>query len=61
LRFLALPTCDPKDLLVLECAIAAQADVIISGDEDLLTLKSFQGIPVINPSEALRRIGLEGN
>lgn len=30
---------DPKDDIVLACAIAAQADAIISGDKDLQVLK----------------------
>ncbi len=49
---------DPDDLRVLACAVAAQADAVVSGDEDLLSLKSFQGIPIINAREALQRIGL---
>jgi uncharacterized protein len=51
---------DPKDLHVLECAVAAHADAIVSGDEDLLTLRSFQGIHIINAREALRQLGLGG-
>jgi len=46
---------DPKDLPVLACAVAAQADAIVSGDEDLLTLKSFRGIPIVNARQALER------
>jgi len=52
---------DPKDLPVLACAVAAQADAIVSGDEDLLILGSFQGIPVITPREALEKLGLAGD
>ena len=40
---------DPKDLHVLGAALAGQADVIVTGDADLLTLKSFHGIPVRTP------------
>jgi len=29
-----------------------------TGDRDLLTLKSFQGIPIIDAAEALNRLGL---
>ena len=49
---------DPDDLAVLACAISAAVDVIITGDKDLLTLKSFEGIPIIEAAEALRRLGL---
>jgi hypothetical protein len=31
---------------------------LLWGDKDLLTLKSFQGIPIIDAAEALKRLGL---
>jgi uncharacterized protein len=49
---------DPNDLAVLACAVSAAVDVIITGDKDLLTLKSFQDIPIIDAAEALKRLGL---
>lgn len=45
---------DPKDNKVLECVVHAKADYIISGDEDLLVLKNFQGIPIVKTSLILR-------
>ena len=49
------PVCrDPDDDAVLACALAGQADLIVSGDDDLLVLKKFQGIPIVKPAEALR-------
>ena len=49
------PVCrDPDDDAVLACALAGQADLIVSGDDDLLVLKEFQGIRIIKPAEALR-------
>jgi uncharacterized protein len=54
---LPAPVCrDPDDDAVLACAIAAQVDAIVSGDDDLLTLKEFQGIPILSPAEALQRL-----
>jgi putative PIN family toxin of toxin-antitoxin system len=47
---------DPDDDHVLACAIEAAADLIVTGDADLLTLDSYQRIPVITPAEALRRL-----
>ncbi len=49
---------DPKDLMVLACAASAEADVIVTGDEDLLSLKSFDGIPIPNVRGALEKLGL---
>jgi putative PIN family toxin of toxin-antitoxin system len=47
---------DPSDDEVLALAAASQADLIITGDADLLTLGSHAGIPIIDPAEALTRI-----
>jgi putative PIN family toxin of toxin-antitoxin system len=49
---------DADDLAVLACAVSAAVDVIITGDKDLLTLKVFEGIPIIGAAEALKRLGL---
>ena len=50
-------TPDPNDEMVLECALAAEADVIVSGDKKhLLSLREFRGIPIISPAEFLRRL-----
>lgn len=57
-RQLAQPVSrDVDDDQVIACAIAARADLIVSGDDDLLTLKTFQGIRIVSPAEALRIIG----
>ena len=37
---------DPSDDRILECAVAADAEVIVSGDKHLLSLGSFRGIPI---------------
>jgi putative PIN family toxin of toxin-antitoxin system len=47
---------DPDDDAVLALAVAAQPDLIISGDADLLTLGSHAGIPIVTPAEALARL-----
>jgi putative PIN family toxin of toxin-antitoxin system len=50
-------TPDPGDEMVLECALAAEADFIVSGDKKhLLALRQFQGIPIVSPVEFLRKI-----
>lgn len=50
---------DPDDIHVLACAMAASADAIVTGDGDLLSLKEFEGIPIIGISEALRLLSME--
>ncbi|MBI4902438.1 MAG: putative toxin-antitoxin system toxin component, PIN family [Acidobacteria bacterium] len=45
------------DNRILECALAGEADLIVSGDNDLLRLKSFQEIPILRPADALRILG----
>lgn len=47
---------DPDDDQVLACALAARADLIVSGDPHLRNLKSYQGIPIVAAAEGLRRI-----
>lgn len=37
---------DPPDNRVLECGVAVQPDVIVSGDSHLLDLKAFEGIEI---------------
>lgn len=46
---------DPKDDKFLELAVNGQADIIISGDDDLLSLNPFRGIVIITPNEFLTR------
>lgn len=47
---------DPDDDAVLACAVAAQAEVIVSGDSDLLALESYKGIPIITAAQLMARI-----
>jgi len=44
---------DPNDDKFLEAAVSGQADVLITGDRDLLALDPFQGIPIITPASYL--------
>jgi len=40
---------DRTDLAVLGTALAAGADCLVTGDRDLLELRTFKGIPVLSP------------
>ena len=47
---------DPSDDAVLACALAAEADIIVSGDPHLRNLKTYHGMPIVEATEAMRRI-----
>jgi putative PIN family toxin of toxin-antitoxin system len=40
---------DPQDLPVLGTVIAGNADCLVTGDQDLLALKTFRSIPILSP------------
>jgi predicted nucleic acid-binding protein len=47
---------DPSDDRILECAIAADPDVIVSGDQHLLSLGNFRGIPIQRVADFLAAV-----
>lgn len=47
---------DPDDDQVLACALACQADLVVSGDTHLRSLKRYMGIPIVGVADALARI-----
>ena len=40
---------DPDDDAIIACALAGEADYLVTGDADLLALKSFKGIQILSP------------
>jgi len=44
---------DPNDNMYLELALATQASAIVSGDQDLLVLHPWRGIPIVRPADHL--------
>lgn len=44
---------DPKDNHILATALSAQAEVLITGDQDLLVLDNFRGIRIMKPTDFL--------
>lgn len=65
LSTMAVPTSVPRvvandadDDHVLACALVGNADLIVSGDKDLLELGGmYQGIRIVTPAEAVELIG----
>jgi uncharacterized protein len=47
---------DPDDDAVLALAVAAQPDLIITGDKDLLVLGTHASVPIVSAAEAFARI-----
>ena len=45
---------DPKDDRILELAISGNAELIITGDADLLVLNPFRGVQILTPAEFLK-------
>jgi putative PIN family toxin of toxin-antitoxin system len=41
---------DPSDDKFLELAVGGRADLIVSGDRDLLALNPFRNIPIVTPA-----------
>ncbi|MHB9112599.1 MAG: putative toxin-antitoxin system toxin component, PIN family [Thermoleophilia bacterium] len=55
-RISAVPG-DESDNRILECAVEAKADYIVSGDRrHLLPLKNYKGIKIVTPAQFLKRI-----
>lgn len=52
-----VPECrDPRDRPFLELAVAAQADALVTGDGDLLTLAPVFAVPIITPTDLMARL-----
>jgi putative PIN family toxin of toxin-antitoxin system len=44
---------DKKDRAVLACAVGGKADYLVTGDEDLLILKTYQDVGIVTPAQLL--------
>jgi uncharacterized protein len=42
---------------VLECAVSAGSDYIVTGDKDLLRLRQYAGIRIVSVSDFLDMVG----
>ena len=50
---------DPRDDKFLEAAINGGAELLVTGDKDLLALRPFSGVEILTPAEYLKRSGIE--
>ena len=48
---------DPDDDVVIGTALAARADLIVTGDKPLLTVAEYQGVRIVGVSQALEMVG----
>jgi uncharacterized protein len=51
---------DAPDNRILECAVGAGADFIVTGDKDLLRLGSYDSIKILNVSDFLDTVRSQG-
>lgn len=47
---------DPKDNMILSCALETGANYIVSGDTDVTVLGEFRNIPILTPREFVRDV-----
>lgn len=52
---------DPKDDRLLELALCGNASLIVTGDDDLMVMNPFRGVPIVTPSEMLDRRDVRTN
>jgi len=49
---------DPDDNAIIDCAVEANADYIVSGDAHLTTLGTIEGISILTPAQFIEIAGL---
>lgn len=47
---------DVPDNRILECAVTAKADLIVTGDQRLLALREFEGVSIVRLADFLRMV-----
>ena len=46
---------DPDDDKFIECAIAGQCNIIVSGDKHLLKIDGYKGVTVLKPRDFMEK------
>lgn len=57
-RAIEIVKTDPSDNRVLEASVGGHAETVISGDEHLLRVRSFEGVPIVTAAFFCRRWGV---
>lgn len=52
---------DPEDNKILESAVEAGAEYLVTSDNDLLSLEKYEGVQIVNPSQFWVRYKDESN
>jgi hypothetical protein len=52
---------DTDDIHVLACAAGACADGIVTGDNDLLSMQTFERMPILSVRQALDKLGISAD
>ena len=52
---------DPDDNMILECALEAKADFIVSGDSHLLDLGKYKNMKILGPHDFMKLRGSKKN
>jgi predicted nucleic acid-binding protein len=47
---------DPKDDPILACAVEGRASHLVTGDDDLLELDTYEGIRIVSPADFLKLV-----
>lgn len=50
---------DPDDDKVVAAALETEAEFLVTGDNDLLTLGAYRGIPIVSPAEFMQQFQAE--
>lgn len=54
-------SCDPKDDKFLACAVEGEAQYLVSSDRDLLDIRMFRNVAIVNPGQFLLSLDLYDN
>jgi putative PIN family toxin of toxin-antitoxin system len=51
---------DPDDDIIVECALTASAEYIVTGDRHLIDLEQYASVQMVRPARFVELVALEG-